>query len=128
MFLLETFNSKPEFGFNLRSAIYKFWFLTYIREVQSFSSLLTTSLHIIKVQFLWFFQVGICKFEFINFIPDTLTLFVLCISESCVEIKIKLSFYFHTSLWCLKRFYEGLWVLHKTFWTTTMKCENKNLT
>ena len=22
--------------------------------------------------------------------------------------KIKLSFYFHTSLWCLKSFYEGL--------------------
>ena len=30
------------------------------------------------------------------------------ISESCIEIKIKLKFYFHTSLWCLKRFYEGL--------------------
>ena len=26
--------------------------------------------------------------------------------------KINLNFYFHTSLWCLKRFYEGL---HKTF-------------
>ena len=35
------------------------------------------------------------------------------ISESCVEIKIELNFYFHTFLWCLKRFYE---------------CENKNLT
>ena len=30
------------------------------------------------------------------------------ISESCNEIKIELNFYFHTSLWCLKRFYEGL--------------------
>ena len=30
------------------------------------------------------------------------------ISESCIEIKIKLNFYFHTSLWCHKRFYEGL--------------------
>ena len=37
-----------------------------------------------------------------------LTLPVLCISESYIEIKIKLNFYFHTSLWCLKRFYEGL--------------------
>ena len=36
-----------------------------------------------------------------------LTLKGLCISESCIEIKIKLNFYFHTSLWCLKRFYEG---------------------
>ena len=31
------------------------------------------------------------------------------ISESCsVKVKIKLYFYFHTSLWCFKRFYEGL--------------------
>ena len=30
------------------------------------------------------------------------------ISESCIEIKIVLNFYFPTSLWCLKRFYEGL--------------------
>ena len=37
-----------------------------------------------------------------------LTLKDLLISESCIEIKIKLNFYFHTSLWCLKGFYEGL--------------------
>ena len=37
-----------------------------------------------------------------------LTLSTLCISESYIEIKIKLNFYFHTSLWCLKRFDEGL--------------------
>ena len=36
-----------------------------------------------------------------------LTLNVPCISESCIEIKIKLNFYFHTSLWCLKRFYKA---------------------
>ena len=35
-----------------------------------------------------------------------LTLKDLCISESCIEIKIELNFYFHTSLWCLKRFYK----------------------
>ena len=29
--------------------------------------------------------------------------------------KSKLNFYFHTSLWCLKRFYEGLKGLHKPF-------------
>ena len=40
------------------------------------------------------------------------------ISKSCIEIKIELNFYFHTSLWCLKRFYEGLKALS----------ENKNLT
>ena len=59
-----------------------------------------------------------------------LTLKVPCISESYIEIKIKSNFYFHTSLWCLKRFYEGLYEgLHKTFWgTATKKSENKNLT
>ena len=30
-----------------------------------------------------------------------------CISESCIKVKNDLNFYFHTSLWCLKRFYEG---------------------
>ena len=29
--------------------------------------------------------------------------------------KINLNFYFHTSLWCLKRFYQSLKGLHKTF-------------
>ena len=40
--------------------------------------------------------------------------------------KINLNFYFRTSLWCLKSFYEGLQGLHKTFWGTTKKFENKN--
>ena len=57
-----------------------------------------------------------------------LTLNVPRISKSCIEIKIKLNFYFHTSLCCLKRFYEGIKGLHKNFWGTAMKCENKNLT
>ena len=29
--------------------------------------------------------------------------------------KVNLNFYFHTSLWCLKRFYVGPKGLHKTF-------------
>ena len=37
-----------------------------------------------------------------------LTLLVLCFYEIYVKININLNFYFHTSLWCLKRFYEGL--------------------
>ena len=45
--------------------------------------------------------------------------------EPGLRKKINLSFYFHTSLWCLKRFYEGLKGLHKTFWDTTKKYENK---
>ena len=46
--------------------------------------------------------------------------FLQCISESYIKIKINLNFDFHTFLWCLKRFYE-------TFWDTTKKCGNKNL-
>ena len=42
--------------------------------------------------------------------------------------KIKLNFYFHISLRCLKRFYEILKGLSKTIWGTAKKCENKNLT
>ena len=37
-----------------------------------------------------------------------LTLPVPYISGSCIEIKIKSNVYLHTSLWCLKRFDEGL--------------------
>ena len=43
------------------------------------------------------------------------------------EKRIKVNFYFHASLWYLKRFYEDIKDLHKTFWGTTKKCENKNL-
>ena len=43
------------------------------------------------------------------------------ISESLIKIKINLNFYFHTYLWCLKRFYEGVKGLHKTFCGTTKK-------
>ena len=39
--------------------------------------------------------------------------------------KNKLNLYFHTSLWCLRRFYEGLKGLDKSFWDTTKNCENK---
>ena len=50
-----------------------------------------------------------------------LILLAPCIPENCIEIKIKLNFYFYTSLWCLKRFYEDPKVLHKTIWCTTKK-------
>ena len=39
--------------------------------------------------------------------PPTLTLPLWCMQEIYVRIKINSNFYFHTSLWCLKRFYEG---------------------
>ena len=41
-----------------------------------------------------------------------LTIPTSSISESCIKIEINLHFYFHTSLWCLKRFYEGLQAPH----------------
>ena len=56
-------------------------------------------------------------------------LLTLCsprISENSINIKINLD-YFLTSLWRLKRFYEGLQSFHKTFWGTSKKCENKYL-
>ena len=56
-----------------------------------------------------------------------LTLTTPCISESCINMKINLNLYFQTSLSCLKRFYKGCKVLHRTVWGTTKKCENKNL-
>ena len=44
-----------------------------------------------------------------------LTLLFPFISESCIEIKIKLNFYFHTSLWCLKGFMKALKAFIKPF-------------
>ena len=43
---------------------------------------------------------GFCMMEAL-----VLTLSAPCISESWIEIKTYLNFYFHTSLWCLKTFY-----------------------
>ena len=37
------------------------------------------------------------------------------------------NFYFHTFLYYHERFYEHHKGLDKTFWGTTNKCENKNL-
>ena len=62
------------------------------------------------------------KVESYRFIPVNVTLYFLflfclptpCISESCIKIKINLNFYFYTSLWCLRRFYEGLSGRHET--------------
>ena len=36
-------------------------------------------------------------------------------SECCIKMKTNLNFYFHTSLWYLKRFYKGLKGLYRTF-------------
>ena len=44
-------------------------------------------------------------------------------SGRSIKTKIHLNFYFETSLWCLKRFDEGLQGLHKTFGGTTKDCK-----
>ena len=71
------------------------------------------------------FEQKLSQSFYISFI--LLTLSAPCISESCIKIKINLNFYFHTSLCCLKRFYEDIKGLHKTFSGTAKKSENKNL-
>ena len=55
-----------------------------------------------------YFITHVLTYVFISVNPTHLTLPTPCISESCIKIKINLNFYFHTSLRCLKRFYEGL--------------------
>ena len=44
-----------------------------------------------------------------------LRLLAPCISESCIKMKININFYFHTSLWCLKRFSEACKAFIKPF-------------
>ena len=39
---------------------------------------------------------------------ETLTFPAPCILESCIKREINFNFYFHSPLWCLKRFYENL--------------------
>ena len=75
-------------------------------------------------------ELSSCSAKFCIFqtkLRNFLTLSAPCISESCIKIKTDLNCYFRTSLWCLKRFYERLKGHQKTFWGTTNKCENKNL-
>ena len=57
-----------------------------------------------------------------------LTLPVPCFSECCNEIKIVKFLFSHFFVVSLKKFYEGLKGLHKTFRGSPKKCENKNLT
>ena len=93
---------------------------------------------VLSVLILFFISTSLTSLTQLLVHSTSLTLNALCISESCIKIKIKLNFYFRTSLWWLKRFYEGLWCirrfyeglkgLHKIFWGITKKCENKNLT
>ena len=64
------------------------------------------------------FQNGVKLVSFTRrCVYQELTLNVPHISESCIEIKIKWNFYFHTSTWCLKRFYEVFKTFIKPFET-----------
>ena len=59
--------------------------------------------------FYTFFSVSIIDFEHKFLLGEDHASFLLTlkdplISESCTEMKIESNFYFHTSLWCLKRF------------------------
>ena len=75
------------------------------------------------ITFWWIFIKDMLHLEFSVFLPILLTLPVPILDKE----KTNLNFYFHTSLWRFKRFYEGLKGLHKTFCGTTKKCENKSL-
>ena len=48
-----------------------------------------------------------------------------CIWKSYIKIRINLNFHFRSSLWWPKKFFEGLYGLHKRFWGTTRKSTNK---
>ena len=52
-------------------------------------------------------RISFCK-KLFSCKNSYLTLPAPCILESFSKIKINLNFYFHTSLWCFKRFYEDL--------------------
>ena len=54
-----------------------------------------------------------------------LALLTLPVSIPDEERKLTEIFFFQTSLCYLKRFYEGLKGLHKTFWGTKKKCKSK---
>ena len=82
----------------------------------------------------WF---DVCKKQHAPLLFVTLIIIaILAISYRCRRLKFnpsrpnpgrrkKIKVFFHTSLQCLKRFYEGLKGLFKNVWGTK-KCENKN--
>ena len=109
LWILRNFYKNTYIGKHLRFAASKLWMHTdsfiwkYLTEyyfLRSTHQIWTTEIYFIFVT----------QFTVIISVRN-----VPCIPESRIEIKIKLNFYFHTSLWCLKRFYEGNYSLHKTF-------------
>ena len=103
-----------------------------IHERNRFSGKVTwkkKSLKLLKANWKFYSKFDISKFGSTYFCACVF----FCVVKQCVGFvntsrpipgrwrKIKLNFYFHTSLWSLKKFYEGLK-------GTTKKCENKKLT
>ena len=93
------------------------WFLTKLAYwFHTFIVTLNMSLFPERDETLWTFKCVLIKFQI-------LTLPVLILDEEKKSTYI----FFHTYLWCPKRFYEDLKVLFKIFWGTSKKCENKTL-
>ena len=88
------------------------------------------SIYVVKcfpdtVAYINLFLTCITSFLLIYFFFSNLTLTVPLPTPD--KEKNNLNVYFYISLWCLKRFYEGLKGLHETLTETTKKFENKNL-
>ena len=80
---------------------------------------------LLTLNILYFFYIAsFVDFEQVNVDWEKPLLFVVNVAWDVFNLsrsdcrqkeKINLNIYFHTSLWCLIRFYEGLKGLHKTF-------------
>ena len=80
------------------------WFWNFLKEekVSSFFTRIFSHFTFFQMESTFSVNTDLLSFNPSHPIPDE-------------EKKIKLNFYFYTSLWCLKRFYKGLKGLHKTF-------------
>ena len=97
-------------------------------ETLSHGNLLSKNFHVIfhttKIGMDIYHRYALTTFEStFSFSKSHLILPAPCISENCIEIKIKLNFYLYTSLWCLERFYEDLKIklncyFHTSLWSS----------
>ena len=92
----------------------KFSIKSFLSKYDQIRSFLQIWLHLLKKYLPENFifctvSYWICAFASKSLITAvfTLTLPTPCMSENNIKIKINSNFYFHTSLRCLQRFYEG---------------------